>query len=215
MTEIPAHLLQRSKKRRGGGGDASTEKGADATGAASDDGGSTAAVAAPAEPVEDNRLDADLELNPINGDPQSLEEWLLLFHLVVVVLDPYTDEAAWILPTAGRVLKNFDGAGARVAFVVTANEDDASQFLGPWAEELLVFTDPDYTVTKGLEVETLPALVHIKQDRNIAGSAEGWQPEEWNEITKGIANMLRWTAPLVPTMKDPPAFAGAPLHKAT
>lgn len=212
MTEIPQHLLERSKKRRGGGGDTAKTESADSSGA-SGDGAAPAAVAAPAEPVEDNRIDAELELNPINGDPQSLEDWLLLFHLVVVVLDPYTDEAAWILPTAGKILKNFDGAGARVAFVVTADEADAAQFLGPWADDLLVFTDPDYTLAKGLEVESLPALVHIKQDRNIAGSAEGWQPAEWNEITKGIAKMLHWTPPLVPTMKDPPPFAGAPLHQ--
>jgi len=160
--------------------------------------------------VVDNRLPADLELKPINGEAQTLEEWLLLFHLVVVVLDPYTDESAWILPTAGRILTNFNGAGTRVAWVLTANEDDTAQFLGPWADKLLAFSDPDLEIVEALGLETLPALIHIKQDRNIAGSTEGWQPSEWREITNGLTKMLRWTAPLVPAMSDPPPFAGSP-----
>ncbi len=211
MTEIPQHLLDRSKKRRGGGASDSGDGGSAAP-AASEATESAAAPAVVAEPVIDNRLPADLELKPINGEPQTLEEWLLLFHLVVIVLDPYTDESAWILPTAGRVLSNFDGAGARVAWVLAADEADTAQFLGPYADNILAFADPELKIVDALELETLPALVHIKQDRNIAGSAQGWQPEEWNEITTGLAKMLRWNRPLIPAMDDPPPFAGSPSH---
>lgn len=211
VTEIPQHLLDRSKKRRGGGASDSGDGGSAAP-AASEATESAAAPAVVAEPVIDNRLPADLELKPINGEPQTLEEWLLLFHLVVIVLDPYTDESAWILPTAGRVLSNFDGAGARVAWVLAADEADTAQFLGPYADNILAFADPELKIVDALELETLPALVHIKQDRNIAGSAQGWQPEEWNEITTGLAKMLRWNRPLIPAMDDPPPFAGSPSH---
>lgn len=212
VTEIPQHLLDRSKKRRGGGASDSGDGGAAAPAAEAGDGGGAAVATVPAEPVIDDRLPADLELKPINGDAQTLEEWLLLFHLVVVVLDPYTDESAWILPTAGRVLSNFDGAGARVAWVLAADEADTKQFLGPYADKILAFADPELKIIDALELKSLPALVHIKQDRNVAGSAEGWQPQEWNEITTGLAKMLRWTRPLIPAMDDPPPFAGSPSH---
>ena len=66
-----------------------------------------------------------------------------MFHLVAVVLDPYTYESSWILSTATRVLREYAGADCRVAFIVTADVDDANQFLGPLAEEFLVFVDPD------------------------------------------------------------------------
>ena len=75
----------------------------------------------------------DVKLTPLQGEPRTLQEWLTTFHLVVVVLDPYTYESAWLLDTAGRILSEFRGADCRVGFLVTANAEDARQFLGPWA----------------------------------------------------------------------------------
>ena len=37
-----------------------------------------------------------------------------MFHLAIVVLDPYTYESSWILDTATRVLRNFAAADCRV-----------------------------------------------------------------------------------------------------
>jgi hypothetical protein len=207
LTEIPQHLLDRAKKRRGGGGAAADTADAPAAGAA--DAG-PAEAAAPAEPEIDDRISGELVLTPLNGEGRTLDEWLMLFHLVVVVLDPYTNESSWILKTAGRALKHFDGAGARVGFVMTSDEEDSRYFLGPWANELLTFADPDRELVKALEIETLPALIHLKQDRNPAGIAQGWDPKEWDAIFKGLAKMMRWNAPLVPATGDPIAFEGSP-----
>ena len=42
----------------------------------------------------------DLTLTPIQGEGRTLEQWLTTFHLVSVLVDPYTNESAWILDTA-------------------------------------------------------------------------------------------------------------------
>ena len=76
------------------------------------------------------------------AEPGPLEEWLTTFHLATVVLDPYTNESSWILPTATRILEGLRGSDARVNFLVTADDDDARAFLGPLVEQFLVFTDP-------------------------------------------------------------------------
>ena len=57
--------------------------------------------------------DLALELTPLDGDPRSLGDYMTTFPLVPVVLDPYTNESAWILDTAHRVLTHFKGAGCR------------------------------------------------------------------------------------------------------
>ena len=41
----------------------------------------------------------DLTLQTLRGPEAPLERWLTTFHLVLVALDPYTHESAWLLPT--------------------------------------------------------------------------------------------------------------------
>ena len=67
----------------------------------------------------------DLVLAPLGGEPRPLEEWLTTFHLASVVLDPYTNESSWILPTATRILEGLRGSDARVNFLVTADDADS------------------------------------------------------------------------------------------
>ncbi|MCP3856170.1 MAG: hypothetical protein GY745_11125 [Actinomycetia bacterium] len=153
---------------------------------------------------------ADLDLKPLGGDAKTLEEWLTIFHLVGVVIDPYTYESAWLLETAGRVLEGFRPADCRVAFIVTANEDDAREFLGPWTDRMLTFVDPDRALTRQLELETLPAFVHIGQNGTLEGAAAGWNPAQWHELAGGLAKVLSWTAPAIPAPGDPAPFAGSP-----
>src|SRR5262245_65326191 len=92
----------------------------------------------------------DLQLAPLDGEPRSLDGWLTTFHLAAVILDPYTYESAWLLETAGRILTDFRGADCRIALVVTADADDAREFLGPWATQILTFADPDRDLVKAL-----------------------------------------------------------------
>ena len=91
----------------------------------------------------------ELLLTPINGKPRSVRELLLMFHLVFVALDPFTNESAWILPTAARILTVFDQADCRVAWLVAgATPEECRLFLGPWADQILTFADPDREAVK-------------------------------------------------------------------
>jgi hypothetical protein len=152
----------------------------------------------------------DVELAPLGGEPRALSEWVTNFHLVLVVLDPYTHESAWLLETAGRILRTFAQADCRVGFAITAAADDARRFLGPWADEILTFADPDRELVKALELEALPAFVHIGTDLSVVGKAEGWQPLEWREVAHELARVMSWTAPNIPGPRDPGPFEGSP-----
>ena len=153
---------------------------------------------------------ADLELTPLNGQPQTVEGWVTMFHLVVVVLDPFTYESAWILKTVARILRIYDQADCRVALMVTASPAEARMFLGPMADEFLTFADPDRTAVKALGLERLPALVHLRQDLSIAGVSEGWDPPEWKAITEYLSKAMHWSRPVIPGPGDPAPYEGTP-----
>lgn len=136
--------------------------------------------------------------------------WLTTFHLLFAALDPYTRESAWILPTATRILTNFEQADVRVALVVTADEEDTKRFLGPWAKEILTFVDPERKIVTGFGIERLPALVHVGMDGKIANAGEGWNPAEWRRVVDRVAAVTSWTAPVVPGPRDPAPFEGTP-----
>jgi hypothetical protein len=152
---------------------------------------------------------ADLTLAPLNGEARTIAEWLKTFQLALVVLDPYTNESSWILETAGRILTHFAGADCRTAFVVTGSAADARAFLGPWADKVLTFADPDRAAVKALGLNELPAFVQIRGDGKVDGAAEGWDPLEWREVAQGLAKAMSWSAPLIPASGDPSPFAGS------
>ena len=153
---------------------------------------------------------ADLVLTPLGREPRTLAEWLTTFHLASVVIDPYTNESAWVLNTAARILTNFQGAAVRVNFIITCDEDDAKAFLGPLAEEFLVFVDPDRLAVKALGLEQLPAFVFIQSDESVPASAEGWNAAEWRHVAEVIATTTAWNKPIIPAPGDPVAFHGTP-----
>ncbi|MEG3586916.1 MAG: hypothetical protein VX353_06465, partial [Actinomycetota bacterium] len=69
-------------------------------------------------------------LTSLGGQSLPLKGWVTSFHLLLVVLDPFTHESSWIVETAGRVLKNFTGADCRVGWVIAGTEGQAKSFLG-------------------------------------------------------------------------------------
>lgn len=152
----------------------------------------------------------DLVLTPLHGDARSLNEWLTTFHLATVVLDPYTNQSSWILPTARRILKAFSGAAVRVNILIACGPDEAQQFLGPLAQEFLVFCDPDRTAIKALGLGSLPAFVFVRIDGTVAASAEGWDAAEWRAVAKEIATTCSWSTPAIPEASDPQPFEGTP-----
>jgi hypothetical protein len=152
----------------------------------------------------------DLPLAPLGGSPVPLKGWLTTFHLVLVALDPFTNESAWILPTAERIMRVYDDADCRVAWLITCSPEEAQLFLGPLSREFLTFVDPDRSAVKALGLERLPAIVHIRPDLTVAGAAEGWDPVEWREITATLSREMDWSRPSIPNARDPRPFAGTP-----
>lgn len=160
-------------------------------------------------------VSADIVLHPIGGEERTLEELTSLFHLVVVAIDPYEYESSWILATAGRILTEYEEADCRVAWLVTAPEEDAVTFLGPWAERMLTLCDPNRIAVNALGITEIPALVHIGTDRSIVGKADGWDPEAWKPITDNLARVMSWSRSVYPKAGDPAPFRGSPVGAAT
>jgi hypothetical protein len=153
---------------------------------------------------------ASLQLASIDGQRRSIDEWLITFQMLGVVLDPFTYESSWILDSAGRILETFGGASVRTAFILTGTADEARQFCGPWVERILVFADPDRDFVKAAELEALPALFHLRQTRQFGGLAQGWQPDEWKAIVAQVARERHWSQPVIPAAGDPAAYPGSP-----
>jgi hypothetical protein len=152
----------------------------------------------------------DLVLAPLGSASRPLGDWLTTFHLALVVLDPYTNESSWILKTAARILEGLRGSDARVSLVVTSDAADTRAFLGPFADEFLVFCDPDRTIVQALGLSQLPAFVFVRVDGNVAAAAEGWNPAEWRQVAETIAEATSWLSPTIPTASDPGPFRGSP-----
>ena len=152
----------------------------------------------------------DLLLTPLNGEGRTVSQWLTTFHLLLIGLDPYTSESSWVLPVAERIMRSFEQADVRVAWLVTADARDCERFLGPLSREALVFKDPERDVVKALGLQRLPAIVHLAMDGTVRNSAEGWHPASWRRVTEHLAQVTRWTAPALGMPKDPGPFEGSP-----
>ncbi len=149
-------------------------------------------------------------LEPIGGRARPASDWVTTFHLVVVALDPFTLESSWILPTAHRVLATFRGADCRVGWLVCTGASEAREFLGPLSEEFLTFTDPSREVVGALGIEMLPAIVHLNHHLEVVGSAEGWNPTEWRDVTDRLSRSMQWSRVIIPLTEDPGPFPGSP-----
>lgn len=152
----------------------------------------------------------DLHLVPVGGPDRTVAQWLTTFDLVFVAVDPSAPPSRWIVPTAERLLTNFYEADCRVAWLVTATPEEATRFLGPRAERMLVFADPERTAVAGFGLERLPALVHVGPDGSVVGAAEGWDPIQWRAVVNRLAKDMAWIAPVVPEPGDPGPFEGSP-----
>lgn len=152
----------------------------------------------------------DLTLTPLTGGGRTLREWLTTFHLASVVLDPFTNESSWILDTAVRIMRQFSGAAVRVNFIVTCDEEGARAFLGPYADEFLVFCDPDRSAVKALGLTEVPAFVLVQSNGTIPAAAQGWTAADWKDVAGAIAKLTAWSKPTIPAPGDPGAFRGTP-----
>lgn len=154
----------------------------------------------------------DLVLSPLEGTPRSVREWLTTFHLLLAAIDPGGRPSAWILPTAERVLTDYDQADCRVAWLVAGDEDDARRFLGPRADAILTFADPDRAAIKAFGLASLPAIVHLGMDGHVVNAVEGWDPMAWRALTVELSRIVAWTRPVLPAPRDPGPFPGEPVR---
>ena len=155
----------------------------------------------------------DLVLTPVAGRARTVREWVTTFHLLFVAVDPSSVRSRWIVPTAARVLLEYEQADARVAWLVAGDGADARRLLGRWASEIMTFSDPELTAIKGFGLETLPAIVHLNHDLIVVNAVEGWDPPEWKALTSELSRQMSWSRPHIPIAADPGPFDGAPLPR--
>lgn len=152
----------------------------------------------------------DLVLDSLRGDGYPIRDWLTSYPFLLVALDPYTHESAWILETAGRLLAHYAPSDIRVGWLATTDDEGCRQFLGPWAERFLTFPDPDREAVVALGLERLPSLVHVRSDGWV-DVCNGWQPEEWRTLSGLLSKILRWSRPALPGPGDPTPYLGTPV----
>jgi len=116
----------------------------------------------------------DLALVPIIGHPRTVREWLTTFHLLFVAVDPANVRSRWIVPTAARVLFEYEQADCRVAWLVAGEAADARKLLGRWAKDIMTFVDPELTAINGFGIATLPAIVRLSSVSVAALSLLKW-----------------------------------------
>jgi hypothetical protein len=153
----------------------------------------------------------DLVLTPISGAGRPVRGWLTTFHLLFVAVDPGSERSARLVPSAARILGNYDQADCRVAWLVVGAAEDARRFLGRWASEFLTFVDPDYAAVRAFGLQSLPAAVHLGQDGAVVNAAEGWDPPAWRALTTDLSRIVGWSRPLIPGPRDPAPFPGDPI----
>ena len=155
----------------------------------------------------------DLALVPITGRTRSVRELLTTFHLLFVAVDPSNVRSRWIVPTAARVLTEYEQADCRVAWLVAGDAADARKFLGRWATDITTFADPDLTAVRAFGLGTLPAIVHLGMDGTVVNAVEGWDPPAWSALTSELSRRMQWSKPHIPVAADPGPFHGAPLPR--
>jgi len=155
---------------------------------------------------------ADLTLRSLTSSNEgfALRDWLTSYPLLLVAIDPYTHESAWILETASRLLDHYSPSDIRVGWLATADDEGCKQFLGPLAEQFLTFPDPERAAVTALGVQRLPALVHIRSDGHL-DVVDGWDPEAWRQVSNQLAKILAWSRPALVQPGDPTSFTGTPV----
>jgi hypothetical protein len=98
----------------------------------------------------------------------------------------------------------------RVNFIITCDPDEARAFLGPYADEFLVFCDPERHAVRALGLTELPAFVLIQSNGAIPAAAQGWTAAEWKDVATQVATLTAWSKPTLPAPGDPGSFRGTP-----
>lgn len=151
--------------------------------------------------------DPSLEVSDLQGQTRTLDDWLTMFHLCLVVLPDRPEASRW-RPVIAKLSSVFGDADCRIAVCVPGNDLIARKILGDDADRYLVFTDPDRALVSSLGLEHLPAFVHLRQDTTLVAAAEGWDVQEWQRVAVGLGAAMQWTHPQLSTAGGPPPTSG-------
>lgn len=161
------------------------------------------------QPVAKNP-DPTIQVAGLSGTTRSLDDWMTMFHLCLVVL-PDDPVAARFLPVADNIFRVLGDSDARTAVLWPSTASLARRVLGDFADENLVFVDPQKELIRSLGIETLPALVHLRQDTTLAGATEGWDATEWQTVADGVADAMAWSRPEVDAGRVPAGTVAFPV----
>lgn len=153
--------------------------------------------------------DPNLALTNLAGRTRTLDDWVTMFHLVLVVLPDRPEAKAWV-PVGNRIFATFGDADCRVAFLVPSAGAVARKILDGAETKAMVFIDPDKEFVASMGLERLPAFVHLRQNGTLANVAEGWDAREWQRVAREIGKAMAWTHPEVSRPGDPPSTPGWP-----
>jgi hypothetical protein len=147
--------------------------------------------------------DPSIPLTTTQGVTRTLDDWTTMFQLCLVVL-PARAEATAYVPVAQRIFATLGDSDCTCAFLVTGEAEIARRMLGPLAEQVRTFADPELALVASLGLERLPALVQLRQDTSVGACAEGWSPTEWQRAVRSLAKDMAWTVPEISGPDDPP-----------
>lgn len=140
--------------------------------------------------------DPTIQVTSLAGTTRTLDDWLTMFHLCLVVV-PDDPAAARFVPVAENIFRVLGDADCRTAVCFPSTAPVAKRVLGPFTREALVFVDPEKALVRSLGLERLPAFVHLRQDTTLVRAAEGWDPGRWQEVADELARAMDWSAPQV------------------
>lgn len=155
--------------------------------------------------------DPTIQVASLSGTTRSLDDWMTMFHLCLVVL-PDDPVARRFLPVADNIFHVLGDSDTRTAVLWPSTGPIAKRVLGDFVDENLVFIDPDKELIASLGIEKLPAVVHLRQDTTLAGVAEGWNAPEWQNVVDGVADAMSWSSPEVDAGRVPAGTVAFPVE---
>lgn len=154
--------------------------------------------------------DPNLQVASLSGTTRSLDDWMTMFHLCLVVL-PDDPAAPQFLPVAENIFQVLGDSDARTAVLWPSTAPVGRRVLGDFPTENLVFVDPEKALISSLGIKKLPAIVHLRQDTTLAGVAEGWDAAVWQNVVDDLAEAMSWSSPEVDAGRVPAGSVSWPV----
>jgi hypothetical protein len=151
--------------------------------------------------------DPNTTLTSIAGVSRTLDDWATTFNLAVVMLPARAEASAWV-PVIERIYATLGESDVRTTVWVPSTAAIARRILGDAADRFLTFCDPDAALAASMQLDRLPAFVHLRQDTTMVAAAQGWSLSEWQKVADGIAAHVHWTSPNLAAPNNPAPTPG-------